>query len=170
MLLLQFKSAYMGLPFNYISEVTAPLPENCVFDDSGIVQAYREELQRLKAKDIESGSDFISFKGSTFRFVFNWNLLVPISKGVLKISKEGANVSVRYYIEYTDLLILSTLIVLLMGGIFMLASGADVKEGLLFVVASWLWLFGGNLIITMFRFPAFIRKTLNRHLIISANK
>jgi hypothetical protein len=154
----------MGIPFNYTKEISTQLPGDSKIEDYEIIKAYKEKLIKLKAKNIKTTDNSISFKGGLFRFVTNWNLLVPITRGKIRIQRKH-NLAIVFDIKFTEMLVIVTLMVsLFFGPILLSEPRLNIFEALSSLFFVWLWLFGGNVVIIMIRFPSFIRKTINAHL------
>jgi hypothetical protein len=129
-------------------------------------------LIQLLAETTFTDSSNIKFKFNFVKTFFkrwsNWHLLIPLSSGEIIIGKEDDLVVVRYHLYFFHMLIITILMVAILGL-------ATVNErDLLFhnkfysLAAIWLWLFGGNYILTAFRFPRFLRKCASesiRHII-----
>ena len=157
----------MGMPFNYKSEVTTHLPDNFKNGGNEIIDEFEEQLYRLRVKNIVNSTNSISFNAGPFRLMsgMNFGLLSCITKGEIVIHKYNNSLSAKYDIRFTEILILVTLVVsLIIGPLLLLDPAINIIEALLILGVSWMWLFGGNVVITIIRFPLFVRKTINKRL------
>jgi len=95
------------------------------------------------------------------RLVSGWNQLVAISHGEIQIERQEAGLSVRYTIRFTQLLIVVTIMV---GGFLALpvigANNLSIAGKVAVLAIAWLWLAGGNIAITAFRFPRLLRQAI----------
>lgn len=103
----------------------------------------------------------VSFTGGLSRFVSNVNILVPITHGDLEVTLIDDTVVVSYYINFQQLLVLVSMIALLGSG-FLADSAQPLAVRLGFPAFLWVWAFGLNYVITIMRFPAFIKRALQR--------
>lgn len=102
----------------------------------------------------------IRSRGGLFSSAFsNWNVLMPITSGVLEIAPAPGGVRVGYRVTFWQLVAVATPMV---GFLAYFAGGEPGPPGgglTLFAIA-WSWLVGGNVLIARVRFPAFLRRTL----------
>lgn len=113
-----------------------------------------QELVAVRASDVLRTGNKITFRGGIFRFVSNWNILVPIGYGEIEILPA----SVKYEFSCAQMLVLTTLMAGVMG-MFMLSSVPVFSTfSLVAPLLMWLWLFGMNYLIAVVRLPAFVRK------------
>lgn len=128
-----------------------------------VVQALAEELTVLRATRVKGSGESITFAAGPFRFVSSLNLLVPITRGRVSVERSEDQVTVKYELECTELVTVTTvLIALLFGPPTLAAPNLTSGEAFSVLAGSWLWLVGGNFVITMVRFPAFIKTTISR--------
>lgn len=114
-------------------------------------------LEAAKASSLHRDGDTITFRGGMFRLVSNWNVLGPVSHGVIKVSATPT-ITVQYSLSSIELLVVATLQALLAGFCVSIKTG---EIGLLnFAVAAFAWtvLFGLNYLVAASRLPAFIRQ------------
>jgi len=124
-----------------------------------LLQTFQQELHRLSARKLDMSGDTVSFAGGGFRFVSNWNLLVPISRGKIVVMPIADGVTVRYQISFRELIVVATIMILAMAVIF---CGFEGRAGLasvaFFVPVGWLWLVGMNIVIAIPRFNCFVKR------------
>ena len=118
-------------------------------------------LEREKPLHLSRTGDRIDFKGGLLRLVSSWNQLVAISRGEIRVERRVRGLSVRYDLWFTQLLVVVTVAV---GGFFgppiMAAPNLSIAGKLAVLSAAWLWLAGGNIAITAFRFPRLLRQAV----------
>ncbi|MHC4503361.1 MAG: hypothetical protein ACYTFI_08660, partial [Planctomycetota bacterium] len=66
-------------------------------------------LRRVRARHVTVDGNRITFKGGVFRFVTNWNVLVPFGTGELEFLP--ATREVRYRLSLAQLIIVVTVLV-----------------------------------------------------------
>jgi hypothetical protein len=123
-----------------------------------LVTAISAALQRARATDISSTGDTVTFRGGGFRWVTNWNALVPISSGVVHI-RAGTPGNVAFRFSCVQMLTIVSLMALFAAVVT--AAKKPLSLGLGAAAFIWLSLFGLNYLIAKVRLPAFIRRALN---------
>lgn len=120
-------------------------------------------LAQAKAGALRREGSAVQFRGGVFRIVSSWNVLVPISNGVVEVSPNPNGISVSYRVSFMQMLIVATLMVgVFVGPFVMAAPNVSVTGGLGILAVVWLWLFGANFALTRFRWPAFLVRSLSR--------
>ena len=148
------------MPFPFSSEgtiltETADLPQV-----AAIIEAV---LRQAKASKISTTTTRIDFTGGLFRLVSNWNLLAPISSGRVEFHQRDRTVEIRYHISFVQLFVVATITMIFMFGVLpILSSGDRALFSLSVIGLTWLWLFGMNYVISVFRFPAALRSALEK--------
>lgn len=112
-------------------------------------------LWSVKASTVEIQGNRVVFTRRMFRFVSNWNVLVPFEAGDLMVDADSRQV--HYRVSIRELVLLGTGMVGLMTVVF-LASPSH--PPLLLMALMWLWLVGANLAIGIFRFKRFVGRAL----------
>jgi hypothetical protein len=126
---------------------------------NGVVQ----ELTRVQATSICRAGHKVSFRGGIFRLVFNWNVLGPVDYGEIEVLP-GNPVIVRYNLSCVQMLVLSTLVVVVFLALPWMGGVRTVQETLIVPVFFWLWLFGMNYLVAAVRLPRFVRKAVTKNL------
>ena len=132
-----------------------PLP-----DLNAALNALTAQLERHHPSTITREGDAVTFTVKPFRLVSNWNLLGSIDRGTIAIVRTPRGPVLSYDVSTKRMLLVVTVVVGLGGAIIFSPVGPDasvpVRLGLL--AAMWLWLFGGNFLVTTFRFPNFLAR------------
>src|ERR1700694_3862198 len=118
-------------------------------------------LAGVKAGALQRVGCAVHFRGGAFRLVSNWNILVPISTGVLEVRSQEDGVSVWYRASFSQLLLVVTLMVAAVFGPAVAMSAQLTvlgRVGVLLVL--WSWLFGTNFVLTYWRLPRFLARSL----------
>jgi len=113
-----------------------------------------ERLNSYKPSSLERKEDHIYFYGGMFRLVWNWNLLIAISKGHISIKKDDG-LSITYKIQFIEIFIYSLIISLI--SLFIVG---DIIAMLTIPVLIFFITYGLNAMITIFRFNKFIKKCI----------
>jgi hypothetical protein len=141
-------------PFNIAREIEV----GGMFDVPLAIDRLERGLQDLRAKQICRGARDIQFKGSVLRE--NTNLLQPISCGHLLVEQSQSGLQVTCRLEfYTLLLLVSALVLGFAAPILLLWSNAGIVETCGILSLAWVWLYGGNVLATMWRFPRWVSRT-----------
>jgi|SRR5882762_1837913 len=119
-------------------------------------------LAEAKAAGLQRESSEIRFRGGPFRSVSNWNVLGPISTGTIEVAPRDGGVTASYRLTFTWMLVAVTLFVMVFLGAAAMASKAPMSGRLAFLSIAWLWLFGGNFVLTSWRFRRFLKRSLLR--------
>jgi len=84
--------------------------------------------------------------------------LVPIASGQIDVQTELGGFAIRYTIRFTELLILSLLASVALA--FALHSNISNATAVSVFVSllPLIWLFGGNVVIALYRFPRLLRR------------
>lgn len=120
-------------------------------------------VQRIQAEKPNKFSCYqhkITFAGSFFRLGWNWNLFTSISKGEIHVSRLNGNLLVSYKLWFTSLLIITSIATAIFG-FLILHSGFNIQN-LAVAIGIWIWLFGGNFLITVLRFHFLIRSIVKK--------
>ncbi len=138
------------MPFPFSSRGTIEITTHGTASLPPIVSAIENAIRDSKPTSLSVKDGVVSFRAGVFRFVNNWNQLVSISSGEIRLSQRGELVLIDYRISFVQMFIIVSMMV---GLIF----GFVAQAPLGFVVVGWLWLFGGNYFLTLYRFPRFLR-------------
>jgi len=118
-------------------------------------------LEKESASGIRIHEDSVRFVVPLLRFKSNWNILAPIDSGSIGIRRVGKGLRVRYTLSLRRVTWSATLMIpLLFGPFVLLGRETPVSLGVVFLVAIWLWIVGGNYAIACVRFPDWLRKRL----------
>ena len=146
----------MPFPFNAQGTIVADS-----IDVAGATSAVERMLRDVKASRIFVGEPQIDFTVRSFRLVTNWNLLVSIDSGRITFRPHDDGVELRYRISFIRMLIIVTAMVVAVFGFFPVMSwGPQSRVPLPMLLFAWCWLFGGNYVITVSRFPSALRSAL----------
>lgn len=124
-----------------------------------VLNRVEQELAAVRATNVSRTANRITFKGGIFRFVSNWNILVPIGYGQIEVLPD----CVKYDFSCTQMLFAITVAVCVMGA-FMLSSAPANTFSPITLAFIWLWLFGMNYLLSAVRLPAFVRRIVHDRL------
>ncbi len=131
---------------------------------SQLTQHLAECLRGVRARRVTVDGNRVSFRGGFFRFVSNWNVLVPFGAGELRVDARARRV--YYRLSFSQLMITVTSLVGFLGYLmfFLPIPQRSVAFPPTFVVVfcilAWLGLVGGNLVIGIARFQSFLRRSI----------
>jgi hypothetical protein len=93
----------------------------------------------------------------------SWNVLGPISSGVLQVSPIEDGVSVGYRLKFTEVLVFATVGVgAVIGPGVMSVPNIPIAGRLGILAVGWLWLVGGNYVVTRWRLPSFLVRSVEQ--------
>lgn len=119
------------------------LKDAALEQDNEILEFFKQEFINRKADNVRIVNNEVIFKNKLFKFVNNWNIMVPVDKGILAIRKYRRS---EIEIEY----LFSLKVTLIIGGIFGIIFGLFSR--MWFVgLGAFLWLGGMNWLIALIR-------------------
>ena len=124
-----------------------------------------ECLRHVNARQVIVDGNRVTFRGGMFRFVSNWNVLVAFGSGEIRVDPE--NRQIEYRLNAAQLITVVTIMISIMALVMLGSSIPDADRQLLGTVSpviiaiGWAWLVGGNLVIGLVRFNAFLRRSLS---------
>lgn len=132
-----------------------PQRPDAAYDD--LLATLEQRLRDADARKVTNNGDELCFAGGFFRFVSNWNLLVPIGKGRISLDRQTSRIT--YSLSFVQLVI---------GGILMVGFMDTVvigwkwpAEGICAAsVVMFLWLVGMNYLIALARFDKFMKRCI----------
>jgi hypothetical protein len=118
-------------------------------------------LDDLKAKRVKRVGQQIQFTGGIFRAVSGNNLLVAVGSGELSLEPSGTGLAIAYHLRLTQMfLVVSIAVIGFFGPPVVGAPNLTPVEAAALLSVAWLWLYGMNVLLTVVRFPRWIRRTL----------
>lgn len=148
----------MSFPLSRRGNLSVRINSDC--DIQSVVAALEVAITRLKPSLITTIANEISFKAGPFRFVPNWNMLIPISSGKVTVMENDGWLIIEYSVSFLHLLILISLIVIVLFGVLPISANASLENVIGMVVLAWFILFGGNYVSTVLRFPNYLQDTV----------
>ena len=142
------------LPLNYEGWVTFP----GISDDPAVaVERLAVALTGLRARAVQRESAAVEFTAGPFRLVSSRNLLGPISRGRVELVRSGSGWDAHYRLTFTELVATASLMIVVLVATFIYTAWPAVGFAWPVVAAGgWAWLVGGNIAITLVRFPDFL--------------
>ena len=114
-------------------------------------------LRAQSAGAVSRGGGQIEFRVG--HWISRWSQLAAASRGKLVVERDGERLSIRYRLEFTELVVFATLVT---GLVWMLLLGATpgltVGAKAMLLGFEWIGLVGGNIAVTAVRFPRFLRR------------
>ena len=105
----------------------------------------------------------IVFEGGIFRSVSNMNLLVPVGSGELSMHPSKDYLTVRYRLRFSQMLIVVSVVALAVFVTMLMnaQNPSQRQDAVVVLFFVWLGLFGGNVAISIARFPPWIVRTVS---------
>ncbi len=152
----------MPFPISYSGQVDFIINKGTELTPQSLHGRIKEGLKKVKAKNIRTDTNSISFYGGIFRLVPNWNLLTAISSGVVRIESSSDKISVVYNLRFIEVFVVVTVAVFFFLGSFVWEFfPLSITERILLLCFFWFWFMGMNYLIAVLRFSSFIRKIGN---------
>ena len=115
-------------------------------------------LRDVYAKKVRIEGNRVSFVGGVFRFVTNWNVLVPFGYGDLTI--DSATGEVSYCLRYVQFVIYSGLIFLVVAAVLLFVGLPPTSWLILAAPLIYLASIVSNISFGVFRFRKFLRRSI----------
>lgn len=145
----------MPLPFSLSGRVVLTDPSDPAIAIARIVDA----LKAAGATDIHQAGHSVTFRAGVFRLVTSLNPLVPIGSGEVAVRASSSGVAIDYRISFRQIfVVVSAMIAVVFGPVVLTAPNVNAWEATLLLGFMWVWLFGGNVLITWVRFPRWLRR------------
>ncbi len=143
------------LPFDVKLKKRIKIKEYLIYDNSEILNFFKKEFIDRKADNVRIENNTVRFNNNFFKFINNWNIMVPVDKGILVINNDKNE---EIEIEYSFSLKVTLVIGFIAGLLFYLFSK------LWFVgLFAFLWLGGMNWLTAVIR-HSFMFSDLNNKL------
>lgn len=151
----------VAFPWSWRAGFSVVVPSDGVAEAEPLLDAIQGALRHEKASSIARVENGVTFHVDMFRFVPNWNILTPFDGGTVWVHARGDSVDVEYEVSLRRLFWITTILVPAFFGTFLVAvSRFPIVAALPIIGAAWLWIYGGNALIGLLRFPAFLRRAL----------
>src|SRR5688572_19734145 len=127
-------------------------------DSAQLPEHLADSLRSVHATDVVVSQRGVTFRAGMFRFVSNWNVLVPFTRGELVVDETAKRL--RYRVSFLQLfavLVLFTVLAI----VVMPRQGFSPGMVPVAVALIWIWLGGGNLVIGLVRFERFLRRAMS---------
>jgi hypothetical protein len=121
-----------------------------------LVAAVERRLRKVSARDLTAEANEVSFAGGPFplRFVSNWNVLAPITRGTVRV--DPVNSRVTYCLGFAGFMAIPALFLLIL--VVILAVGRNPWYVFLLTFAFWSFLVGLNYLFALARFDHFMKQ------------
>ncbi len=131
-------------------------------DPDAIVRNVLVCLQVAEASKVNSDGNRISFKGGV-RFVNSFNILLPITSGRITVNVVGDEIHIQFLIKFTQFLTLAvTTIGVFFIPILLIKTELNLMKIVVIIFFCWLWICGTNYLVTVLRFPRFLKKCIRQ--------
>jgi len=117
-------------------------------------------LDRLKPRRAIRIGEQIQFSAGTYQNLVARTDLGAAGSGEVSVQPSKTGLTVTYRIRFTQLFWV-TLFMVGFASLFVLgAPNLSPTEAAALLFGMWLWLYGGNVAVTLFRFPRWLRRTV----------
>jgi hypothetical protein len=159
----------VAFPWSWRAGFSVVVPSNGVAEAEPLLDAIQKALRHERASSIARVENGVTFHVDMFRFVPSWNILTSFDGGTVWVHARGDSVDVEYEVSLRRLFWITTITVPLFFGTFLAGVNHFPPVAVLPIVgAAWLWIYGGNALIGLLRFPSFLRRAL-RHVLDSTS-
>ena len=134
---------------------TGTLSFDAEIDSAALPAHLADSLRDADASTVEIQGNCVTFTRRMFRFVSNWNVLVPFESGDLTVDADARQI--RYRVSIRQLVLFGTAMAGVMTAFILMSP---VWQPLLFMPLMWLWLVGGNVAIGIYRFEHFVGRAI----------
>jgi hypothetical protein len=128
-------------------------------DAHHIIHHLSAALSAQRATDIHSEKYKVTFQVSMFRFVSNWNVLEPVDGGEF-IAHPGAPGTIEYRFSLVRMFVSTTIITIIFSLTILLRLGLYISAVIVIPLVVWLFFFGLNYIIAVWRLQNFVWHTI----------
>jgi hypothetical protein len=129
-------------------------------DARHIFHRIRGALSAQQATDIHGAESEITFRVSMLRFASNWNVLTPVDEGEINIYPGSPGV-VKYRFSFTRMFIFATISAAFFFIMLSPTLGSNTFVVIAIPIIAWLFLFGLNYIIAVFRLQDFVWQAIS---------
>ena len=153
------KGAAITFPLTIDGTTRIAIPEGLSAPQDAALSGLAAGLERVRASTIARDGSCLLFYVRFFRLVMNTNLLVAVDSGAINAERDGDAIKVSYRLRTVRLCIMTTVMALAAVAATLFAR-VDLKMAIGVGVLAWLWLFGANYVITLFRFRGFVTRSV----------
>ena len=122
-----------------------------------LLEITKAKLEKLKPSSLKQNGNILIYTGGILRFVWNWNLLNPISEGLIQIESQKNKLIVKYEIQFVEIFVISIFTAILACFIV-----DNIFAKLIVPLASIFWIFGMPVGITIYRYNRFIKRIISK--------
>jgi hypothetical protein len=151
----------MIFPLSWVGDIRVPRESGRTWDVAAAVLAIERAISAQKPKSVARVGSSVEFRAGIFRLVSNTNVLVPISSGHVDVQAEPSGLRIRYTIRFAEVLAFS-LIVTAAVAVQVSVYPENTTRAFRAIVCCLplIWLLGGNVAITLFRFPRLLKRAV----------
>ena len=149
----------MSFPFSYGVKKSIPVVEN----QSGLPEQFlknaSETFESIESVTYKQVNNAIQFSGDMFRFAWNgYNFLNGVTKGRLSVEQFNGKIVIKHRIYFTEFFLISLFFSII--PIALLSYNQQWSLNISLVI--WLGFYGGNFLLSAFRFNLFVKHTYKK--------
>jgi hypothetical protein len=146
----------MVLPFSYSGRVEV----GGLHDPKAALLRIEHGLDELRLRRAIRVRQQVQFSAGTFQNLVARTALGAAGSGEVSVQPSKTGLTVTYRIRFTQLFWVSVFMVGFASPFVWNAPNLTTREAATILLGMWLWLYGGNLAVTLFRFPRWLRITV----------
>jgi hypothetical protein len=149
----------MAFPLSLSGEIDVLDALDRASNATAAAASIEDAIRAKRPRSIRREGTVVDFKAGMHRFVLSTNILVPITSGHIDVRSEPSGLRICYTIHFTECLVLCCIVTVVFGTAALLQlKDAPLLFRVLCVILPFIWLFGGNVALTMWRFPRLLRR------------
>ena len=146
----------MALPFSYSGRIEVDGPH----DPKAALLKIEHGLDRLRLRRAIRVGQQIQFSAGVWQNMAGRNVLGAAGSGEVSVQPSKTGLTVTYRIRFIQLFFM-TLFVVGFTSMFVFNTPNLTREGsATLLLGMWLLMYGGNVVVTLFRFPRWLRTTV----------
>jgi hypothetical protein len=146
----------MALPFSYSGSVEVTELQ----DPKTALLKIEQGLEHLRLRRLVLVGQQLQFSAGTLQYLAGRTALGAAGSGEVTVQRSKVGLTVAYRVRFSQLF-WGTLFMVGFCSLFILgAPNLAPREAAALLFGMWAWLYGGNVVVTLFRFPRWLRTTV----------
>ena len=146
----------MALPFSYSGHIEV----SGLHDPKAVLLKIEQGLEHLRPRRLALEGQQLQFSAGTLQYLAGRTALGTAGSCEVSVQRSKAGLTVTYRIRFIQLFWV-TLFMISLASLFVLgAPNLSPRQAGALLFGMWLWLYGGNVGVTLFRFPRWLRTAI----------
>jgi hypothetical protein len=141
------------VPFSYSGRIDI----HDLHDPKAALLKIEYALDRLRPRRVVRVGQQIQFSAGTLQNLVARNALGAAGSGEVSVQRSKTGLAVTYKVRFTQLFWVSVFMMGCLSMFVLAAPNQSPREGAMLILGMWLWLYGGNVVVTLFKFPKWLR-------------